>query len=73
MFAVVIEWLGLSRVNDQGSVQSSLFLEPGVTVVPVRPSLTNVESVDVCFAWSYAVKLRPGTPSMFAGSRMPCQ
>src|SRR5687768_10061924 len=56
VLSVVREWLGLPRIDHERPVDALLFLKPGVTVVPIRPALANIESVCVSLARADAMK-----------------
>lgn len=44
-----------------------------MAVVPVSAALADIEAVLVRLPRWIPAKLMPGTPSMLAGNRMPCQ
>src|SRR5581483_6037283 len=56
VFAVVLEGRRLARFDDEGTIQTELFLKSRMAVVPVRARLPHFEAIHVGLAWAYAVE-----------------
>ena len=56
VFAVVLEGFGLSSLNHERPIQSQLFLESRMTVVPVRARLPHLEAIHVRLARTNAME-----------------